>query len=264
MRLGVSTACLYPMKTEEALKILIGEGFRCFEIFFNSFSELKKEYLKELARMIKENGCCVKSIHPFTSGFESTLLFSDYERRFEDGLDFYDYYYAAAEFLGAEILVLHGDKHIGCTGIGEKCYFDRYAKLSERGKRFGVTLAQENVNLHRSASAEFLYRMSEYLGERVHYVFDVKQAVRAGENPMTVCRTMGKQICHVHINDNLPSADCLLPGCGGMQFEKLFTLLKEFGYAGDFIIEVYRRNFSEPEELRTSCNYLRRILPLTE
>ena len=51
-------------------------GFRFFEIFFNTFSEIQPEFAKELKRKLDGNGCEVKSIHPFTSGFETMMLFS--------------------------------------------------------------------------------------------------------------------------------------------------------------------------------------------
>ena len=38
--IGISTACLYPLETENALDRLLQLGFRRFEVFLNSFSEL--------------------------------------------------------------------------------------------------------------------------------------------------------------------------------------------------------------------------------
>lgn len=52
MRIGASTACLYPMETEKAVATLIENGFRIIEIFFNSFSELEPEYLEKLNEYI--------------------------------------------------------------------------------------------------------------------------------------------------------------------------------------------------------------------
>lgn len=88
MRSGISTACLYPMELEKALPTLLSMDFHLFEIFINTFSEMKPDYIANLKRMIDDTGSSVKSIHPFTSGFESFLLFTDYDRRFQDGLDF--------------------------------------------------------------------------------------------------------------------------------------------------------------------------------
>ena len=110
MALGISTACLYPMAMEDSLQTLIDSGFREFEIFINTYSEMEPEFLTMLEEKLKPQGCRVKSLHPFTSGFESYLLFSNYERRFQDGASFYRRYFEMARRLGAEILVIHGDR----------------------------------------------------------------------------------------------------------------------------------------------------------
>lgn len=249
MRTGISTACLYPMYTEQALAKLLNAGFSLFEIFFNSFSELDKTFLSTLRHMLLEQNAQVKSIHPFTSGSESYLLFSNYQRRFEDTCKFYDRYFETAAYLGAEIVVLHGDRNPLKGGLTEEDYFERYAVLAERGRRAGVTLAQENVNLFRSQDPAFIRRMSAYLGDQVRYVLDVKQAVRAGFDPFAMLEAMGENLVHVHINDNTKEEDCLLPGAGRMDFNRLIESLRGFKYDGDLIIEVYSKNFACFEEL---------------
>ncbi len=249
MRCGISTACLYPMELEQALPTLISMDFHLFEIFINTISEMKPEYLKELKRMTDDSGSLVKSVHPFTSGFESFLLFSDYNRRFNDGLEFYKQYFNAANILGAQILVLHGQRSDKHSRITEEDYFKHYASLYALGKTFGITVAQENVNLFRSDDPAFITRMREYLQDECAFVLDIKQAVRAGENPYEMCAAMGERLIHVHINDNKPGEDCLLPGCGTMDFSALKSQMMQFGYDGDFIIEVYRRNFGALHEL---------------
>lgn len=249
MRSGISTACLYPMELEKALPVLISMEFRLFEIFINTFSEMKKEYIAELKKIAEDSGSVVRSIHPFTSGFESFLLFSDYERRFQDGLDFYRRYFETANLLGAQILVLHGQRAEKRGEISEESYFEHYARLFELGKTFGVTVAQENVNLFRSEDPAFIRRMKAYLRDSCAFVLDIKQAVRAGKDPFDMCAAMGEKLVHIHINDNTPQSDCLLPGTGGMDYRALLAVLKEFGYSGDFIIEVYRRSFGALEEL---------------
>lgn len=248
MRCGISTACLYPMELEQALPTLISMDFQLFEIFINTISELDPGYLTELKQMTDDSGSQVKSIHPFTSGFESFLLFSDYERRSNDGLEFYKKYFYAANLLGAQILVLHGQRHGSL--IAECNYFKHYTSLYELGKTFGVTVAQENVNLFRSDNCAFIKRMREYLHDECAFVLDIKQAVRAGQDPYEMCAAMGERLVHVHINDNKPNKDCLLPGRGTMNFGVLKSQMTQFGYNGDLIIEVYRRNFGELRELK--------------
>ena len=83
VQIGVSTACLYPEKTEQALAELLRQGFRQFEFFFNSAGELRTEYLREIEKQMTSCGARAVSVHPFSSGIESTLFFSAYERRFQ-------------------------------------------------------------------------------------------------------------------------------------------------------------------------------------
>jgi len=252
MRSGISTACLYPMQLEEALPTLISLDFHLFEVFINTFSELSPEFVSGLKQIIEDSGSIVKSIHPFTSGFESFLLFSEYERRFKDGLEFYKKYFQTANLLGAQILVLHGQRNDKHSPITESTYFEHYARLFSLGKTFGITVAQENVNLFRSDDPAFILRMRKYLNSECAFVLDIKQAVRAGENPYAMCAAMGEQIVHVHINDNRIGSDCLLPGCGTMNFDFLQHQLCGFGYTGDLIIEVYRRSFGDLLELENA------------
>lgn len=259
MALGISTACLYPMVMEDSLQALIDLGFREFEIFINTYSEMEPEFLNMLEKKLKICGGKVKSLHPFTSGFESYLLFSNYERRFQDGARFYQRYFEMAQRLGAEILVIHGDRSFEKSGLSDEQYYDRFGRLSRIAAKYGVILAQENVNAFRSQDCGFIRRMSEYLKEDGKFVLDIKQAVRSGRDPYEMCEAMGENLVHVHINDNLPGKDCLLPGRGKMDYFKLRETLKKNRYRGDFIIEVYRKNFIELSELADAYKFLKSV-----
>ena len=85
---------------------------------------------------------------------------------------------------------------------------------------------------------------------------DVKQAVRAEQDPYEMCEAMGKNLVHIHINDNRPGRDCLLPGRGEMDYARLLSILRENHYRGDFIIEVYRKDFAQISELADAYRFL--------
>lgn len=259
IRTGISTACLYPLETVKSLTKLTGMGFRLFEIFFNTYGEIKPTYLKELKSILEQTGSSVKSIHPFTSAFESMMFFSDYHSRFIDSLDFYREYFEAAQFLGAEILVLHGQREYQFSRISETEYFERYALLYEAGRRAGICVAQENVNRYRSEDPAFILRMREHLGKDCSFVFDIKQAVRAGYNPFDMCQAMGDRLVHVHLNDNNTEADCLLPGEGDMNYAFLKECLQKQHFSGDFIIEVYRTSIPDCEKLQQSKLFVEKL-----
>lgn len=260
MKTGVSTACLYPMETTDALNALLKNGVDCFEIFSNTFSEIQKDYYGSLLTMLNEYGADVRSIHPFTSGYEPYLIFSGYEKRYLETLEFYRYYFSCAADMGAKIVVLHGDRKTPKNGISDEEYFERFAALAKIGREYGVTLAQENVNAFRSQNPEFIAKMKEYLGYEAAFVFDIKQAVRSGCDPYEMCLAMGDRLVHVHANDNNKHSDCLLPGQGNTDYKRIFNILKSNGYGGDFIIEVYRSNFNELDELISSYRYFKELV----
>lgn len=260
MKAGISTACLYPMLLEDAFTALLQLEFHEFELFINTFSEMKPDFVRELRRKMEDTGSHIKSLHPFTSGYESFLLFSDYERRFLDGLEFYKRYFEVCNLLGADILVLHGKRNIKRSPAADELFFKRYSRLYRVGQSFGVTVAQENVNQFLSNDADLILKMKQYCGKDCAFVLDIKQAVRGGKDPFEVCSAMGDKIVHVHMNDNKPSSDCLLPGSGTMDYPALMQMLKGFHFDGDLIIEVYRKNFNQVKELLSAKRTLEQLI----
>lgn len=251
MSLGISTACFYPEKTEIAIEYLANAGIQTIEIFFNSPSEFSPKSIANIAKIISKNGMIVSSIHPYCSCFEPFLLFSNYRRRFEDGIDMYRQFFEAGQQLGAKIFILHGDK---CDGkIEENDYFDRFAILSKNAEEFSLTLAQENVFNHRSQSTDFIIRMRKYLCERAKFVLDIKQSIRSGYSPYQMADAMAKDIVHVHISDHMACNSCLLPGLGEFDFAHFLSYSNSIKNS-DHIIEVYSDAYNENDELFSAVN----------
>lgn len=248
MQPAISTACLYPMLLEKSFSTLVSMGFRTFEVFINTFSELQPDYLKTMKKAAEESGSTFYSVHPFTSGYENLLLFSEYERRFTDSLEFYKNYMNACRILGAHILVLHG-RRSDKPSISDEEFFERYLRLYDLGSEFGVMVAQENVSKFCSETPAFIRKMRAACGMRCAFVLDVKQAVRAGQDPCEMCDAMGSRIRQVHLNDHDAKSDCRLPGAGAMDYPRLIAQLKRYGYNGCLTIEVYRKSFGKLEEL---------------
>lgn len=259
MNTAISTACLYPLETEAALNLLLRQGFRRLELFINAESEMEDDFIGLLQGRLKEYGAHVFSLHLHTSAFEPMMFFSSYPRRFYDSLQQYTGYFATAARLGAGVVVFHGDLSQG--SLPEEQCFERFRLLAEAARREGVVLAQENVSRCRSRSAAFMRRMRKALGPgAVKFVFDVKQALRAGESPADIIAAMGSDIVNVHVSDSLGSRDCLLPGRGEFDFPALLSVLRMQGYDGPLTIEVYRHSFGAPGELWQSALALEDVL----
>lgn len=257
VRAGISTACLYPMETENALSAVCSMGIEATEIFINSHCELEKDYLRGLKNTLDENGVKCVSLHPYTCGIEPMMLFTHYERRFLDMLEYHKNYFEAMNFLGAEKFILHGNKPE--NRFPDEMYFERYERLYDLGKTFGVYVTQENVARCSGGSLDFLVKMKKALGDKAKFTLDVKQAVRSGVSPYEFVKQLGSSVVHVHLSDHNDKTDCAPVGAGNLDFERFLTQLKNCGFDGDMVLELYRWGFSDEKDLFENYKYIKDV-----
>ena len=257
MKFGISTSCLYPMNTEKSLETLCKGGTEYCEVFLNSDSETTPQFAKKLKNIADGYNTKIVSAHPFSSFSETFMLFSEYERRFTETLDFYKRFFETSSVMGADIAVIHGS--LIPAKISKDEYFERFLRLIDAGKEFGIRVAPENVNRHLSESLSFLKEMKKALGSDFRLVFDVKQAFRAGYDPIEFAQAFASDIIHIHISDHDSESDCLPPSKGSFDFGSLFSVMNNASYNGSCIIELYRHNFGEPSELFDALSFVRNL-----
>ena len=250
MRIGVSTSCLYPLETEKALLSVAKAGINTTEIFFNANCELEKDFVTVLKRIKDEYGVDVVSVHPTMSLAESFMFFSNYQRRYAEGMEFYKRYAEIAGELGAKYIIMHGGKPNRV--LDNRGYFERFAQISESVRQNGAVLLQENVVKFRAGDIGVLADMKEYLGDNAAFCLDIKQCIRGGYSPFSALGILKNSVKHIHISDNTKDSDCMLPLCGDFDFAAFFELCKEVDFVGDAIVEVYRDSYKNPEELYAS------------
>lgn len=252
MQFGVSTACFYPKTLEYAVDAL--RDVKTIEVFVNAFSELKQPYFGELKKRIDFNGQKVISIHPFTSSFEPFMLFTEYDRRFEDGLEFHRHYFDVMNIFGSKIFVFHGDR--AASPLSNEQYFERFARLRDLGKEYGVTFCQENVERCKSGNIKFLQEMIAYLDNDVSLVFDNKQATRSGVSYEDFIGTLGKNIAHVHLSDSSNTCDCISIGDGDVDFTRLLNHPGLIDFDGCVMVELYSKLISSEAKILESFKLL--------
>ena len=258
MKIGASSACFYPLETEKSFQKICETGFSHSEIFFNSTSELNPEFIREIRRIKEYYGVTVTSLHPYRSFSEGYDFFSKYKRRFYDASEDYKRFFSAASELGAKYIVMHGSKKKSEIPLDE--YAERFGELNNIAQSFGCNVAHENVVDFVSATPEFMRFMKHSLGSRFNAVLDVKQARRAGFDPMEFIDILGENIVHVHLSDYDTHRDCIAPSEKGLfDFEAFFTALKNKGYKGDGIVELYSDGFKDSSEIVCAAEYLRKI-----
>ena len=146
MKIGISTACFYPMHTEETLAHISSLGFEQIEVFVNSPSESTISYAKKLHRAAVAEGLKIIAFHPFSSFAETYCLFGAYERRRQDFYDIYKGYFEAAVAMGAQTFNFHGCRSDWPIEVGHYC--EIYHELFTNASQVGVRFSQENVNRH--------------------------------------------------------------------------------------------------------------------
>ena len=252
MKTGISTASLFlRQETEQAFATIKEMGADCVEIFYETYYEYRPEFSEKL----DASGIEVNSVHVNTHQIEHSL-FNPLRRVRGDAFYWLDQVMRSAQLLGCNKYTFHG------TAGSPKNIDDVVDNLRaavEFCARYGVNLCLENV-------AWSLYhkpKIFSYLKERIPQlcgVFDIKQAHRSGYNYKEYIEDMKGSISHVHLSDIDGDGRMCLPGKGTCDFKEILTRLKDTGFDGNIIIEVYNENFSDISEIKTSLEYLNEIV----
>lgn len=258
MEIGLSSASFYHgVNTEDSISLMKRTGFDFGEIFLNSPSEYEEEFIKVLLEKIKSNQFKVSSVHAFGSQFEP-YLFDKYKRRREDMIKYFKAVCRAGSMLGAECYVFHGMRLENFELLDKNLVIDIYNELCYIALENGIKLSQENVSWCMSSNIEFLQMLKENCKYPVYFTIDIKQAYKAGIEPSKYIETMGKKIINFHINDRDDKNVCLLPGKGTVDYVGILNKLNEVEYKGPAILEVYRSNYRDYEELLESKLWLQK------
>ena len=252
MKIGISTASLSRLETEDALSLLKEVGAEAAEVYLKTFYEYRPEFAKKFA---DRAGVEVKSIHVNPLNFESQLFYPSRRER-GDGLYWLDQVLRSAQLFGAKNYAFHG--FVRKYGDDDFDYIaERLCEIANFCARYGVNLCLENVwwaTYNRpTVFKELKSRCPQFAG-----VFDLKQARKSGYPYQMFIKDMEGAIAAVHISDFDGSGKTCLPGKGVCDFKEVFSRLKDAGFDGDVFIET--GNFKEIEELKNSVQFLKEIV----
>ena len=91
-------------------------------------------------------------------------------------------------------------------------------------------------------------------------MLDVKQALRAGHEPLEYVEQLGESVIHVHISDSTQEEDCLPVGSGDAHLKALLGALQGTGFAGCVLQELYRSSYQEEQEVREGYHRLQQMI----
>ena len=259
MNIGVSTGCFYPRKTIDCLQSVADLGAKYTEVFFNTDSELDKEYLLKLKEVADTNNVKIVSVHPYTSAIETFMFFARTDYKLEDSIKYYEKYFRACQVLGAKYVVIHG-----CHTTAEYMDMDRYTsimnRLSQKAREYGVYVSQENVVKFKCGYIDNLKKFIRNADKDIRFVLDIKQTVRAQQDLWAMLDLMGDRISHIHISDHSDEYDSMIPGQGCFDFEKLFRTAEEKYNVKTAIIEIYQHNLNSDLRLKESLEMLQKLI----
>ena len=262
MQTGVSTASLFQRKNnEDALPLLESLGVKTVEVFLTSFSE----YGYPFAELLKERkgNLQVNSVHDLNTQFEPQL-FNAHPRVKADAYAWLEKVLSTANALDAPYYTFHGV--IRAKRAARKEGADNFPKMIEDFEalsRFcqihGTRLCLENVEWASYNRPGVFSRLAAEIPTLLG-VLDIKQA-RISEYPYEAyLNEMEERLAYAHVSDVNENGKLCLPGQGTFDFDTFIRRLKDVGFDGALLIEVYNGDYGEFSELKASCEYLNELL----
>lgn len=262
MQVGVSTASLFMRKNnEDALPLLNELGVKTAEVFLTSFSEYGAPFCDTL-RAVKGD-LQINSVHILNTEFEPQV-FSAHPRVRADAYAWMEKVMQSANALSAPYYTFHGTsrvKRASRSGANDDfpSMIQGFRDLTEFCSARGVTLCLENVEWATYNRPSVFSRLADEI-PALRGVLDIKQA-RISERPYEAyLNEMGEKLAYVHISDCNDRGKMCLPGKGSFDFETLIKRLKDVGFDGALLIEVYNRDYDDVKELKTSVEYVQELL----
>lgn len=258
MQLGLSTAAFYgKWETEEAAERIAALGFDCAEVFLQSDSEHTKEFAALVKRNLGSIPCM--SIHPL--GSYENYMAGRPARQVRDAFDRFRRILDAGAEMGAKTFVYHGRNTPQLKPLPWNLGWniEAIAPMCEEAAQRGMVIGWENVYWCQLTEPGRVLEAKEALPD-VRFTLDIKQAMRAGCDPIEFVSAMGDRLCNVHICDWSEDGRLCLPGEGIFDFKRLICALHDVGYGGPIILEPYLALIQSDETLMRSAAYMRHII----
>ena len=258
IQFGISTASLFLRKyTEDALKYLSENNVKTCEVFLSTYSEYESDFAKKLKEV--KGDINVHSMHVLTTQYEPQL-FNSSQRTSQDAFKMLEKAVTAGEIIGAKYYTFHGTARYKVTPI--IIDYDKIgavtSKIIDVCNKHNITLCFENVHWAHYNFIGFFTELKKRC-PTLKGVLDIKQAWQNKIPYQEFLNEMKGDIVTVHLSDIDENGKMCLPGKGKFDFKEMFSRLKDVGFKGSALIEVYKDNYEREEELLESLEYLKNI-----
>lgn len=246
--IGLSTASVYPLRTEAAFAYAAKLGYDGVELMV--WGESVSQDIAAVAKLSRRFGVPVLSVHA------PCLLISQRVWGANPILKL-DRSVRAAEVLGAQTVVVHPPFR------WQRRYAEGFAEqVAALEAASGVQVAVENMFPFRAdrffGAGQSLQRMRRrgggpgpaisafapsydpLEGNYAHYTLDLSHTATAGTDAVDMAQRMGAGLVHLHLCDGngLPADEHLVPGHGTQPAAQVCQLLAAGGFSGQVVLEV--------------------------
>jgi sugar phosphate isomerase/epimerase len=265
IKVGLSTASVYPLRTEAAFEYAARLGYDGVELMV--WAEAVSQDIDAVAELSRRYGVPVLSVHAPCLLISQRVWGANPIPKLERSV-------RAAEQLGAQTVVVHPPfrwQRRYAQGFSEQ--------VAELEARSDVMIAVENMFPFRAdrffgsgqnsvermrrrggkpgpAISAFAPSYDPLDGNHAHYTLDLSHTATAGTDAIDMARRMGDGLVHLHLADGTGSSvdEHLVPGRGTQPVAEVCRMLATGNFTGHVILEVTTsgaRSAGEREALLT-------------
>ena len=249
IKVGLSTASVYPLKTEAAFEAAAELGYDGVELMV--WAETVSQDIGAISQLSRRYGVPVLSVHAPCLLISQRVWGSDPIPKLNRSVQ-------AAERLGAQTVVVHPPfrwQRRYADGFG-----DQVAWLEDRSD---VMVAVENMFPFRAdrffgsrqpsiermrkrggrpgaAVSAFAPSYDPLDGDHAHYTLDLSHSATAGTDALDMARRMGDGLAHLHLCDGTGAStdEHLVPGRGTQPAQEICQMLAGSDFSGHVVLEV--------------------------
>ncbi|OBI41350.1 hypothetical protein A5707_07795 [Mycobacterium kyorinense] len=248
IKVGLSTASVYPMRTEAAFEYAANLGYDGVELMV--WGESVSQDVAAVAKLSRRYRMPVLSVHAPCLLISQRVWGANPIPKLERSV-------RAAEKLGAQTVVVHPPFR------WQRRYADGFAEqVAELEAASDVLVAVENMFPFRAdrffGAEQSIERMRRrgggpglgisafspsydpLDGNHAHYTLDLSHTATAGSDALEMAERMGSGLVHLHLCDGsgLPADEHLVPGRGSQPVVEVCEMLAAGGFAGHVVLEV--------------------------